>query len=147
MTESKEKKECEDCGKPTTWRVDGAAICPSCASQRLKGGFMKCKSDKSPCKPIGSTLNGTLLVACIHCGQVYADIPGIAVTRGGAAAAHQAHNLKVAGSSPAPATRKKVVQKTVKKVVKTSPGKSQKQKMVAKKRPHLFQSTSRKLKR
>ena len=84
---------------------------------------MVCKKCNKTCLPIGATLRGVQLVGCPNCSVVYADIPGVKVirrmpvttsTRGGAAAARQAHNLKVAGPSPAPATKKKDTKKTAK---------------------------------
>ena len=73
---------------------------------------MLCKKCQKPCIPIGATLRGVQLVSCNNCGAVYApDLPGVSLTRGRAAAAHQAHILKVAGSSPAPATKKRTTKK------------------------------------
>lgn len=120
MIETKDKKECGDCGTLTTWRIDGLPFCPACASQRLKGGAMQCKTCKISCRPIGTTLNGTLLLACTGCGQVYADIPGITVSRRGAEAAHRAHNPEVGRSSRPAATRKQHKKKEVSSETKST---------------------------
>lgn len=90
---------------------------------------MQCKTCKVSCRPIGATLNGTLLLACTGCGQVYADIPGIAVSRRGAEAAHRAHNPEV-GRSNRPAATRQNNKKEIPNGVKTRrlPSKSNKHK-------------------
>jgi hypothetical protein len=84
---------------------------------------MVCIKCHKTCLPIGATLRGVQLVGCPNCSAVYADIPGAKIvrqmpattsTRGGAAAARQSHKLKVAGSNPTPATKKKDTKKTAK---------------------------------
>jgi hypothetical protein len=126
LTSNNETSTCRQCGFPTTWRQGNGFLCPLCIADNLKGGPMVCKKCSKTCLPIGATLRGVQLVGCPNCNVVYADIPGVKIvrrmpvtttTRGGAAAAHQAHNLKVAGSSPAPATKKKTAEKPAKKIV------------------------------